>query len=38
MTEYDKPEVFSVVEVPLPTLRDNDLLVCGRAGLDKERG
>ena len=25
---YDKPESYAVVEVPLPTLRDNDVLVC----------
>jgi D-arabinitol dehydrogenase (NADP+) len=25
---YEKPEVHSVVQVPLPTLRENDVLVC----------
>lgn len=25
--EYSKPEEFSVVEVPLPKLRENDVLV-----------
>jgi hypothetical protein len=27
---YSKPEEFSVVEVPLPKLRENDVLVCER--------
>lgn len=25
---YEKPESHAVVDVPLPTLRDNDVLVC----------
>lgn len=25
---YEKPETFGIVEVPVPTLRDNDVLVC----------
>ncbi|RMZ76204.1 hypothetical protein DV737_g4925, partial [Chaetothyriales sp. CBS 132003] len=36
--KYDAPEKFSVVEVPLPTLRDNDVLLkvkaCGVCGTD----
>ncbi|CAZ80329.1 unnamed protein product [Tuber melanosporum] len=35
---YDKPESYAVVEVPLPTLRDNDVLIkvkaCGVCGTD----
>ncbi|KAL5612156.1 uncharacterized protein BROUX77_002312 [Berkeleyomyces rouxiae] len=35
---YEKPEDFSIVEVPLPTLRENDVLVkvkaCGVCGTD----
>ncbi|OAL30573.1 chlorophyll synthesis pathway protein BchC [Fonsecaea nubica] len=36
--EYDEPEKFSVVEVPLPKLRENDILIkvkaCGVCGTD----
>jgi len=38
MARYEKPKDFSVVEVPLPTMRDNDILVrvhaCGVCGTD----
>jgi D-arabinitol dehydrogenase (NADP+) len=30
-TSYEKPEDFSIVEVPLPELRENDVLVKVRA-------
>jgi hypothetical protein len=25
---YEKPEVYGIVEIPVPTLRENDVLVC----------
>lgn len=25
---YSEPEKFEIVEIPVPTLRDNDVLVC----------
>ncbi|KAL1992647.1 hypothetical protein VTN49DRAFT_4679 [Thermomyces lanuginosus] len=35
---YEKPETFGIVEVPVPTLRDNDVLIkvkaCGVCGTD----
>jgi D-arabinitol dehydrogenase (NADP+) len=35
---YEKPESHAVVDVPLPTLRDNDVLIkvkaCGVCGTD----
>jgi threonine dehydrogenase-like Zn-dependent dehydrogenase len=35
---YSKPEVYGIVEVPLPKLRDNDVLIkvkaCGVCGTD----
>ena len=34
---YEKPEVFSVVEAPLPQLREHDILVCACTGMEKKR-
>ena len=33
---YSKPEVFSVVTVPLPKLRDNDVLIKVKYVLDPQ--
>lgn len=33
---YSKPKECSVVEVPLPELRDNDVLVCPTGSLSKQ--
>lgn len=38
---YSEPEKFSIVEIPLPDLRDDDVLVkvkaCGVCGTGKSR-
>jgi threonine dehydrogenase-like Zn-dependent dehydrogenase len=40
-SRYSKPENFSIVEIPLPELRDDDILVkvkaCGVCGTDLVR-